>query len=137
MRLSTTTEYAIRILNFMSHDEKAIFSANKIHQQLDLPYKYTTRLLTLLAKKKYIKVTRGRNGGFQLAKPLKKISIMDIIVAVESDVDFNRCVLGFNDCSSENPCAMHSIWKDHIKEMKKTFSDMTLHNLKLAKATKI
>jgi DNA-binding IscR family transcriptional regulator len=36
---------------------------------------------------------------------------MDIIVAIDGNDIMNLCVLGYSECDSVAPCAMHNEWK--------------------------
>lgn len=51
-----------------------------------------------------------RRGFFKLAKDIHDIFLCDIIDSVEGMEQLNDCVLGFNECSCSNPCAMHDDW---------------------------
>ncbi len=136
MILTKTTEYAVRVLTFMANQNQDLFSAKYLHEQLNIPYKYLTKLMTNLAKHGCLKSIRGRDGGFRINKKLNEISLAKIIEVVEGMDSFNACILGFHECSSENPCAMHFVWEknkaEFIKTLKNTFLD-DIKNMKVAR----
>ena len=129
MILTKTTEYAIRILTFMASHNQKLFSAKYLHEQLDIPYKYLTRLMTKLSKHDCLKSVKGRNGGFYLNKKLGEITLANIIEVVEGMDAFNKCILGFDECSSENPCAIHFIWEKNKKAFLETLRKTTLKDI--------
>ena len=129
MILTKTTEYAVRVLTFMASQKQELFSAKSLHEQLNIPYKYLTRLMTDLAKQELLISIRGRDGGFSITKELKEISLAKIIEAVEGMDSFNACILGFHECSSENPCAMHYVWEKNKIEFIKTLENTSLHDI--------
>lgn len=130
MILTKTTEYAVRVLTFMaSQDDRELFSAKYLYEQLNIPYKYLTKLMTNLAKNGCLTSVRGRDGGFRITKKPNEISLAKIIEAVEGMNSFNACILGFHECSSENPCAMHFIWEKNKEEFIKTLETTSLDDI--------
>ncbi len=136
MILTKTTEYAVRVLTFMASQNEDLFSAKYIHKQLNIPYKYLTRLMTDLAKHGCLSSIRGRQGGFKFTKKLSDISLAKIIEAVEGMDSFNACILGFDECSSDNPCAMHYVWEKNKAEFIKTLENTTLDDINHFKVTR-
>lgn len=68
MHFSKTAEYAIRVLSYLHRYNTTSHSVNVLHQELDLPYKYLTKMVTDLVKKGLVNASRGREGGITLAK---------------------------------------------------------------------
>lgn len=126
MRLSNTSEYALRILSFMAKEPELKYSAKYLVETLKISDKYLRRLMTDLSKAGFIKSTQGRDGGYSFAKKLNEIVLADIIDSVEGMGKYMGCVLGFNQCSDENPCVMHSTWTNVRHEFINTFQDKTL-----------
>jgi len=135
MILTKTTEYAVRILTLMASrkGEKDSFSATYLHEQLNIPYKYLTRLMTDLSKQGFLLSIRGRGGGFKIIKALDEITLADIVEAVEGMASFNACILGFEECSSENPCALHFVWEKNKKNFIKMLEETTLEDIRRKK----
>ena len=129
MILTKTTEYAVRVLAYMAKEKGQLLSAKYLHEQLSIPYKYLTRLMTDLAKSGYLMSVKGRDGGFRIIKDLKEISLANIVETVEGMDSFNACILGFHECSSENPCAMHFVWEENKKQLLKTLKTTTLNDI--------
>jgi predicted AAA+ superfamily ATPase len=50
MNFKKTTAYALRILDFLLHNEKERFSAADLHSRLQIPRQYLRQLLTNLTK---------------------------------------------------------------------------------------
>ncbi len=126
MRLSKTSEYALRILSFMAKESKDLYSAKYLVESLNISDKYLRRLMTDLSKAGFIKSSRGRDGGYSFNKALNKIFLSDIIDSVEGMEKYMGCVLGFDQCSDENPCIMHATWIQVRKEFIRTFQNKTL-----------
>lgn len=110
MKLTKTSEYALRILSYMINSNQRVFTAKLLVETLHVPDKYLRRLMTDLSKKGFIKSIQGREGGYVFAKNPEKIFLSDIIDAVEGMEKYEGCLLGFAQCSEENPCSLHQIW---------------------------
>ena len=113
-----------------------LFTAKYIHEQLKIPYKYLTSILRKLAGHGFIYAIQGRYGGFKIAKPLPEISLYDVVSAVEGSDIFNRCILGFVECSDESPCAMHEEWQPVKEAFSKALRKTTLATLAARKCAK-
>lgn len=137
MHFSKTTEYAIRVLSYLHCFPQKTHSATFLHQELQLPYKYLTKLLTELEKKELVNASKGRNGGFTLAKNAKEIYLCDILEAIGESLDSQRCILGFEVCDALNPCALHAKWLGPKKSIENMLKNTSLDTLANNKETKI
>lgn len=124
MHFSKTAEYAIRVLIYLHRHEGALQSVSVLHRELDLPYKYLTRLMTRLVKEGLVNAARGRDGGVCLAKKADDIRLCDILGAIGETSEHSRCILGFESCDGANPCALHDQWTAP-KAMIETMLDST------------
>ena len=125
-----TTKYAIRILFFMANDNKKVYSTKYLQEKLKIPMKYLCKLMTDLSKKGLVKSIQGRGGGFILAKDPSKIFLSDIIDATEGMKKFDECILGFEDCKDNNPCALHNIWTEIKRTLIPILKTTSLKDLK-------
>ena len=91
----------------MATQNNGLYTAKYLHEQLNIPYKYLTRLMTNLVKGGCLISIQGRDGGFRINKKPGEITLDRIIEVVEGMDSFNSCILGFDECSDENPCALH------------------------------
>jgi DNA-binding IscR family transcriptional regulator len=48
---------------------------------------------------------------------------------VEGLDSFNRCVLGFPECSEENPCSLHNYWLKQQEGLKEMIYNVSLKDL--------
>jgi Rrf2 family iron-sulfur cluster assembly transcriptional regulator len=126
MKLSNTSEYALRILSFMAKEPERKYSAKYLVETLKISDKYLRRLMTDLSKAGFIKSTQGRFGGYSFAKKLNEIILADIIDSVDGMEKYMGCVLGFQQCSDENPCVMHATWSKVREQFVETFQNKTL-----------
>ena len=121
MHFRKTTEYAIRVMVYLAENSGERFSVSFLNKTLNIPYKYLGRLMNQLSQQNLVQVTQGKYGGYLLeTRRLPEIYLYQIVDAVEGLQDYDRCILGFPQCSDENPCALHHLWveqRDAIKKM--------------------
>jgi len=126
MKLSNTSEYSIRILSFMAKKPEQKYSAVNLVDKLKISDKYLRKLMLYLTKTGFVYSKQGRVGGYYLAKPTDSVFISDIIDAVEGLDKYMGCVMGFDECSDENPCALHNKWADIRNEIFNMFKITSL-----------
>ena len=124
-----TTEYAIRVMVFLSNNRENMYSVKHLHKLLHIPYKYLGKLMTKLANVGFVEVAQGHQGGYQLNQNRPPIFLYEIINSVEGLKNFDRCILGFDDCSDETPCSMHPFWKKHKEEINQMIQEVSLEDL--------
>lgn len=136
MYFSKTTEYVIRVLTYLCRYPLKPHSVAFLHKELQMPYKYLTKLMTKLQKRGFVNATKGCNGGFTLAMEPQSIYLQDILESVEESLESQRCILGFEMCDAKHPCSLHNRWlkpKGAIDEMLETTSLASLVNDKVNK----
>lgn len=124
MNLSNTSQYAIRVVSYMTFKDEMIYSASALISKLNVSDKYLKRILTQLSEHGILKSTQGRYGGYILAKSPDKITLIEIVEAMESVEKYFGCVLGFDECSDENQCSLHAKWAS-IRNQLITFLNQT------------
>jgi Rrf2 family protein len=128
--LSQTAEYALRASLWLAeHPGAAPARVGDLAQDLGVPQNYLSKTLHLLARAGVLQSTRGKHGGFQLARPAARIPLIEIIQPFERLTDSRTCILGRSVCSDTAPCQAHDRWKK-VKEMTVAFfRDTTLADL--------
>lgn len=125
MKLNKTTTYALRVLLHLAKNPDKMISVNELHQTLNISYKYLGRLMPRLAEDGIVAAQRGKNGGYCLARPQSSINLYQIVDLVEDGMQYQRCFLGFEECSADAPCPIHCHWapiKEKMLEMCKTLT---------------
>jgi len=131
MFLLQTTKYALRVLMKMAENEKKIYSANYLHEELNIPRRYLMRLLTDLSKYGYIVSTRGRIGGFTFKIDPNDVSLADVVNSLQGYSNDPTCFFGNDNCKSEciTKCAMHEPWENTWTDLHNVLSTTTIGSL--------
>jgi Rrf2 family protein len=133
---SRECEYAIQAVLYLAlKPEGSMTSIKTLTRRLSIPYHFLAKILQRLAGKGLLRSLKGPTGGFALARPAESITLFQIVQAIDGDGFLNSCVLGFPDCSTRNPCAVHEQWgtlRDsiHLMLIRKNISQMALETKK-------
>ena len=128
--LSMACKDALRAMIYIVKKKSDDFlSINEIAKELDLSFYFLSKILQKLVKQGLLESYRGPRGGVRLAKKPKDIKLLDVIEAIDGNAFFTECVLGFKECSDNEPCAIHSKWAKERERIHKLFANTTLHKI--------
>ena len=100
-----------------------------ISEELGIPFDSLTKILQKFTSHKIMVSRRGPRGGVTLARDASDITLMDIILALESEDIFEDCILGMPGCGDEKPCPLHEYWGVARNQIKSTFEAVNLAEL--------
>jgi Rrf2 family protein len=84
MRISRSTGYAILAVGYIAQNEKqGIVLSQSVSKKYNIPLEYLLKIMQQLVRANVLRSKRGPRGGFNLAQPAKKITMLQIIEAVE------------------------------------------------------
>ncbi|RFA28220.1 Fe-S cluster assembly transcriptional regulator IscR [Alkalilimnicola ehrlichii] len=129
MKLSTKGRYAVTaMMDLALHEQDGPVTLADISRCQRISLSYLEQLFARLRKNKLVKGVRGPGGGYRLAKPAGEITIADVIVAVDENVDATRCG-GQRNCQSGEPCLTHDLWTDLSQQIYSFLDGITLAQL--------
>ncbi|MDG6094855.1 SUF system Fe-S cluster assembly regulator [Acetobacter sp. AN02] len=107
-KLSRLADYAVvTMVELGRHVE--LVTAPALAQETGLPEPTVAKLLKVLLADGLLQSRRGARGGYELALPLKDISIARVIAAVDGPVMVTACVDG-GDCGCTSGCSLKGKW---------------------------
>ena len=115
MKISTRTEYGIRVLVTLARNdgEDGCLSLAEIAKREKLPHAYLEQLAGDLRRAGLVTATRGQAGGYRLARPAEQIAMTDAIRALEGPILEMPCA-GVGDlehCDRPQPCSVHEVFQ--------------------------
>jgi len=126
-------DYAIRIVDVIANAENRI-DAKTIAERSCVSLRFSLKILRKLVMNGIVVSFMGTNGGYELGKSPKDISLYDIICIIDGNYQFNRCVNDSYICTrrgKEKSCPFHNIYceitKDTIKKLKSYTFDMFIN----------
>jgi Rrf2 family protein len=128
--LSQTAEYALRAVLYLGQQPKGTLTrVNDVASALKIPRNYLSKILHVLARAGILSSTRGKAGGFRLATPVERLTLLKVVGEFD-DVDQRRhCLLGNPVCSDRTACAAHAQWKQTADAVATFFRTTTIADL--------
>ncbi len=84
MKISRSTGYGLLAAGYIAKNEKeGIVLSQTISKEYDIPLEYLLKILQQLVRANLLRSKRGPRGGFVLSKPASKITMLEIIEAVD------------------------------------------------------
>jgi len=84
MRVSRSTGYALLAVGYLAqHQDDGIILSQDIAEKYNIPLEYLLKILQQLVRANILRSKRGPRGGFNLARNPNKITLLEVIEAVE------------------------------------------------------
>lgn len=108
--LSRKADYALLILSYL-HRRKAGGTARAIAEQFDLSRPFVANILKELCQKGFVTSHRGVKGGYALARDAGRISLAELLEAVEEGFRLTVCSHGADEpysdaCTHASACTV-------------------------------
>jgi len=88
MRVTTSVQYGLLAVGYVAqHKDEALVISQSIAKKYKVSLEYLLKIMQQLVKVNVLRSKRGPRGGFSLARPLNKISLLEVIEAVEGPMD--------------------------------------------------
>ena len=135
---SKKCEYGLQAVLYMAAKEPGcVCPSEEIADKLQIPKEFVSKILQSLTESGIVDSKKGKSGGFLLAKNPSKIRLIDIVTAIDGLDLFNRCVLGFPNCSPDQPCPVHDKWGELRTKAYDMLTNETLDKFKEKTLNKI
>ena len=128
MQVQISTDYAIRILQYLHKHKEDLPTAMTISQSIGITYPFFIKIANQLKQKGLLSAVQGRNGGYRLARPAHQISVYDVFLSIEGDLQINRCLQADQHCSrgARDDCKLHKFFH---RLQEKIIEDMSGQNV--------
>jgi Rrf2 family iron-sulfur cluster assembly transcriptional regulator len=127
---SKACEYAIRGMLYIARSSKegVRVGIKEIARAIDSPEPFMAKILQDLSRKGLVLSIKGPNGGFYMDARHLKISLADIVTAIDGDQLFNGCGLGLKACNEKKPCPIHYEFKEIRSQLKAMLQSTALED---------
>ena len=132
MRLELTkkTDLAFQALLRIAEENGERVNGASLADELEVSGQYLPHVMAPLTRMGWVTSVSGPHGGYALNVDLEDVSLLELIEAVEGEVDDSRCLHLGPVHSSSDTCALHVPWlrakNAMIEELASTrLSDLT------------
>ena len=129
IKLSRLADYAVVLLTNMGGDIKTVHNALDLTDRTGLPMPTVSKILATLARNNVLISVRGAKGGYRLAAPAERITVADIIAAIDGPIALTQCVDTAGSCNVETLCPTRAGWHKINAAILKALTGVTLAEL--------
>ncbi|HMJ79800.1 MAG TPA: Rrf2 family transcriptional regulator [Candidatus Dormibacteraeota bacterium] len=126
LELTRRGDYAIRAMLALGRAPGERLSTPTIAAAMGIPVRFLPQVMGDLARAGLVTSQPGRNGGYRLARPAERISMLSIIEAVEGDSRRRTCVLRGGPCRADGACDVHDVFFAAQDRLLQTLAEATL-----------
>ena len=129
MRLTTKGRFAVTaMVDLAEHSGNGPVTLASISERQKISLSYLEQLFGKLRKHDVVASVRGPGGGYCLSRPANKISMSDIIIAVDEPIDASQCH-GLGNCLDDHKCITHDLWMGLNHAISSYLENVSLHQL--------
>lgn len=126
MRLTTKGRFAVTaMIDLAAREAEGPVTLAGIAERQKISLSYLEQLFGKLRRYKLVTSVRGPGGGYRLARPMDRVTVADIIIAVDEPLDATQCG-GKENCHDEHRCMTHDLWANLNKRMYEYLDSVTL-----------
>ena len=104
MKLGKSTEYGLLAVAYIAQNkDQGLILSQDVSKKYNIPLEYLLKILQQLVRARILQSKRGPRGGFTMARPATKITMLDVVEAVEGTFDIS---LGFEECGTRDKFAV-------------------------------
>ncbi|HEY60045.1 MAG TPA: Rrf2 family transcriptional regulator [Anaerolineae bacterium] len=114
MQITRQADYALRAIIYLARlapNQKAVTSF--IAKEQNIPPSFLAKIVSQLSIAGLIHTSRGAHGGISLAKPPDKISVLDVVEAIDGPITLNECTTNPAACAFIDECPLRNMWVTH------------------------
>jgi Rrf2 family iron-sulfur cluster assembly transcriptional regulator len=134
MRLTTKGRFAVTaMIDLALRQGKGPVTLSGISQRQAISLSYLEQLFGKLRRHEIVESIRGPGGGYSLARGADKVTVADIIIAVDEPLDATQCGGKENchgaDAATGARCMTHELWATLNEKMVNYLDSVTLQDL--------
>lgn len=132
LRIGKKIEYALMaILEVADHDGIEPVSAKSISNRYHIPAEMLGKVLQTLVKKGLLTSIQGVKGGYTMKKSLDKISLLEVVEAIDGPISLIACCNGkYCTCDQISGCNIKTPMELIQKELVRFFTNISMQDLR-------
>ena len=108
---------------------QALVRRSEIAARQGIPTDYLDQIMIKLRSGNLVESTRGRTGGYRLARSPEQITMWDLFTSVEDSMIPVECLASGEACDFETSCSSRESWKKIFNALKSSLGQITLSQL--------
>lgn len=130
MKLTTFTDYSLRVLIYLAAQPRQRATIGTIAASFDVSEHHLTKVVHFLGKAGWLANVRGKGGGLELAMPPEMIVIGEVVRQTEGDSVPAECFgEGGGECSIAGICRLSGVLAEAVRAFYGALDQYTLADL--------
>jgi len=130
MRLTSYSDYALRVLLYLAMQRGRLVTIQEISDQYGISRNHLMKLVHDLGRSGFVDTVRGKNGGMRLGREPEDIRVGDVIRVTEKDMDLVECFEpGNTACRITRACGLTSALRRALNAFMKELDGYTIADL--------
>ena len=127
-RLSKKADYGLIALKHLARHAEESVSAREIAKEYRIPGELLAKIMQRLARKGLVVSQQGTHGGYILGRDPSRISIVDVIEALDGPIGITPCERG-SSCEQMEKCSVKDPLMAVRAKMVRVLSDTSIYEL--------
>jgi Rrf2 family protein len=128
--LTRAADYAARVMIHLA----TLPSGTRVQRTVlaeatDVPDSFLSKVLQGLVRARLVASRPGVNGGFELVSDPEKVTLLDIVEAIDGQIALNICVSSADRCERQPGCVAHAVWAEAQEAVVRVLKSANLANL--------
>ncbi|MGE0802145.1 MAG: Rrf2 family transcriptional regulator [Lautropia sp.] len=129
MRLTTMTDYALRLLMYVGQHPERLCTIAEIAQAHRISEAHLMKVTHRLGRRGWIETLRGKGGGMRLAFAPRDINLGEVVRSVEPDFVVVECFAGGSRCALTGQCRLTGVLDGALRAFMAHLDGRTLADL--------
>jgi FeS assembly SUF system regulator len=126
LRMTKLTDYSTVIMSYLARRPQDVHSVTEVATAIGFATPTTSKILKRLARRKLVESVLGAKGGYRLSRPPERISIAEVIDAMEGPFGVTECSVLTGLCSQEADCPARGNWQRLSEVLRRALDQVTL-----------
>lgn len=130
MQITRAGEYGVLgLLNLVRRGSGATAMIDEVSREEAIPPSFLGKIFQSLARAGLVRSVRGAGGGFRLLRAAERISVLEVIEAVQGPIVLQRCLGETDDCSHLPACPLCGLLAEAQTQLRQTLARRSLADL--------
>ena len=129
LRMSKLADYGTVLMTLMAREPDALHSAAGLAERLPVGVATVSKILKTLAREGLVVSTRGARGGYRLPHSPARITVAQVIRALDGPIGMTECSSIPGVCSQEKRCTVRANWVRVNEIVMQTLDGITLEQM--------
>lgn len=129
MRLTTMTDYAMRLLMFVAQQPGRLCTIAEVARVYGISEAHLMKITHQLGRQGWLETVRGKGGGMRLAAAPADINLGAVVRSIEPDFNLVDCLSRDTVCSLTGHCKLTGIMSGALQSMMHYLDAYTLADL--------